>query len=110
VTGVRHDSLFRTNVGVFLPLDPNPGETAVFTVTAYSSDGTEVGSGSIYFEVGGLQQKSLDVFGVDTLLDGYVVITCSDPSLVWFGYGSIVDNVTGDGVYRAAIGRESDLP
>jgi hypothetical protein len=110
ISGVRHDSLFRTNVGVSLPVEPMPGETVIFTVAVYSADGTEESSGSIIFEDSGLQQKALDVFGVDTLLDGYVVITCSDPSLAWYGYGSIVDNITGDGVYRPVIGRQADLP
>jgi len=110
VSGVRHDSLFRTNIGVYLPSDPTPGESIFFTVTVYSSDGEEVGSGSIFFEFGGLQQRGLSAFGVDRLLDGYAVITCSDASLIWYGYASIVDEVTGDSVYRPAVGRQTDLP
>jgi hypothetical protein len=110
VSGVRHDSLFRTNVGVYLPVEPDPERAAVFTVTVYDSDGTDVASGSILFATAGLQQRSLDAFGVDGLLDGYVEITCSDPSFAWYGYASIVDQLTGDPVYRAVIGRQSDLP
>ena len=110
VSGVRHDSLFRTNVGVYLPVDPEPESAAVFAVTVFSADGTEVASGSILFETAGLQQRSLDAFGVDGLLDGYAEITCSDPSFAWYGYASIVDQLTGDPVYRAVIGRQSDLP
>ena len=49
-------------------------------------------------------------FGVDTLIDGYVVLTCSDPSVAWYGYGSVVDWTTHDAVYHAARGRQGDLP
>jgi hypothetical protein len=110
VSGLRHDSLFRTNVGVFLPVEPEPDTAAVFSVTVYRADGTEVASGSILFEAAGLQQKSLDAFDVEGLLDGYLEITCSDPGFAWYGYASIVDQLTGDPVYRAVIGRQSDLP
>jgi len=110
VSGLRHDSLYRTNVGVFLPVDPEPSSAAIFTVTVYRADGSEAASGSILFDSAGLQQKSLDAFGVVALLDGYVEITCSDPSFAWYGYASIVDQLTGDPVYRAVTGRESDLP
>jgi hypothetical protein len=110
VSGLRHDSLFRTNVGVFLPVEPEPDTAAVFAVTVYRADGTEAASGSILFESAGLQQKSLDAFGVDGLLDGYAEITCSDPSFAWYGYASIVDQLTGDPVYRAVVGRRTDLP
>ncbi len=108
VSGVRQDSLYRTNIGVFLPVEPVP--PATFTVTVFREDGTEVGSGSIFFDQAGLQQKALSAFGVSTLVSGYVVIECSDPSLTWFGYGSRADQVTGDAVYRPALGREADLP
>lgn len=110
VSGLRHDSLFRTNVGIYLPVEPEPDRAAVFTVTVFRADGTEVASGSILFDTAGLQQKNLDVFGVDVLLDGYAEITCSDPSFAWYGYASIVDQLTGDPVYRGVIGRQSDLP
>jgi len=33
-----------------------------------------------------------------------------DPTLAWYAYASRVDQVTGDAVYRAARGRQSDLP
>jgi hypothetical protein len=39
-----------------------------------------------------------------------VVFRCSDPTLAWYAYASRVDQVTGDAVYRAARGRQSDLP
>lgn len=108
LTGLRQDGLYRTNIGVFLPVDPVPAAT--FTVTVYRADGSQAGSGSLLFPQAGVQQKSIAAFGSGTLVDGYAVITCSDPSLVWYGYASRVDQITGDAVYRAAIGRESDLP
>ncbi|HOC41607.1 MAG TPA: hypothetical protein PKJ99_01210 [Thermoanaerobaculales bacterium] len=110
VAGVRNDSLFRTNVGIFLPVDPMPGQPAVFTVTVFDADGAVAGQGSVTFPQAGLQQKSLDAFGADGLLDGYVVFRCSDPTLAWYAYASRVDQATGDAVYRAARGRHSDLP
>jgi hypothetical protein len=110
VAGVRNDSLFRTNVGIFLPVDPMPGQPAVFTVTVYGANGDVAGQGTIAFPLAGVQQKSLDAFGADNLTDGYVVFRCSDPTLAWYAYASRVDQVTGDAVYRAARGRQSDLP
>jgi hypothetical protein len=107
-TGVRHDSLFRTNVGVFLPSDPIPATQ--FEVKVYSNDGTERGAGFFYFHEAGVQQRSLSAFGVSGLTDGYVVFSSSDPSLVWYAYASRVDQTTGDAVYRPAIGRQSDIP
>jgi hypothetical protein len=104
VAGIQHDAFYRTNLGIFLNIDPSP-ETVVFTVTIRDGDGEEVGSGSVIFEQAGLQQKSLRLFGVtDPLLDGTVEIHCDDESLVWFAYASIVDQATGDAVFRPAIG------
>jgi hypothetical protein len=108
--GIRHDSFFRTNVGVFLPADPLPGQTIVFDVTVSAADGTVAGSGSFTFSQAGVQQKSVEAFGVGTLLDGSVVFSCSDPTVTWYAYASRVDEINGDAVYRAARGRQSDLP
>jgi len=107
---IREDSLFRTNVGVFLPVDPLPGAPVVFTVTVYEADGDVAGEGTMTFLSAGVQQRSVQAFGVDNLLEGYVIFRCNDPSAAWYGYASRVDQVTGDAVYRAARGRQSDLP
>jgi hypothetical protein len=108
ITGVRHDSLYRTNVGIFVPVDPVSGLT--FTVTVYSNDGTEVGSGTIAFGRAGLKQRNLSSFGVGSLFGGYIEITCSDPGELWSGYASVVDQVSGDGVHRIGVARQSDKP
>jgi hypothetical protein len=110
IPGIRQDGFFRTNIGIFLPLAPVPGASVVFTVTVYDADGTAAGTGTLSFPEAGVIQKNLDFFGVDTLIDGYVVLTCSDPSVAWYGYGSVVDWTTHDAVYHAARGRQGDLP
>jgi hypothetical protein len=106
--GVREDAFFRTNVGIFLPMEPSPG--AVFTVTIFDDEGTQRGSGNFFFPEAGVQQRNIEALGVGTMVDGYAVFSCSDPSLVWYGYASRVDQTTGDAVYRAARGRQGDLP
>jgi hypothetical protein len=103
ITGVRHDSLFRTNLGIFVPVDPVAGLT--FTVTVYKSDGTVAGSDTVQFGQAGLKQRNLSSFGVGTVTGGYIEITSSDPGELWSGYASVVDQVSGDGVHRVAVGR-----
>jgi hypothetical protein len=103
-SGLQHDSLFRTNLGIFLPTEPLVGETVVFTVEVYDADGELVGSGSLDFGQAGLQQTSLATFGVGQLLDGYAVITTVDQSLPWYAYASRVDQTSGDAVFRIARG------
>jgi len=110
VSGVREDSLFRTNIGVYLPLDPVPGASTIFTVTIYDGDGTVAGSGTLVFPGAGVIQKNLQVFDVGILVDGYAVITCSDPSVAWYAYSSTVDQTTGDAVYHSGRGRAQDIP
>jgi len=111
VANVEHDGFFRTNVGVFLPIDPPPGQSLIFTVTIFGDDGVEVAEGSLIFSSAGLRQKALDFFGLeDVLFDGWVQIRCSDPSAIWYAYATVTDNVTGDSVYRAALGQQSAIP
>jgi hypothetical protein len=111
IANVEHDGFFRTNIGVFTPLDPPAGQSLVFVVTVFGADGVEVASGSLTFDEAGLKQKNLDFFGVDdALLDGWVEIRCSDPTAIWYAYATVIDNVTGDSVYRAAITQQSSIP
>jgi len=111
VANVEDDGFFRTNVGVFLPIDPLVGQSLVFTVTVFDAAGVEVTEGSLIFGSAGLRQKDLGFFGLeDALLDGWVQIRCSDPSAIWYAYATVIDNVTGDSVYRPAIGQQSAIP
>jgi len=111
IANVAENPFYRTNIGIFLPVDPSPGQPLSFTVTVFTNDGEEAGSGSLQFNQAGLQQKGIEVFGVDPpLADGWVEIRCSDPSAIWYGYATVIDNVTGDSVYRPAITRQSSLP
>jgi len=108
--GLRHDGFYRTNLGIFWPWDLEPGQSARFDVSIHDQSGAQVGSGALTFTQAGLQQVSFDAFGVQTLIDGYAVITCSDPTAVWHAYASRVDQITGDAVYRPARGYQSALP
>jgi hypothetical protein len=102
--GLQHDGFYRTNLGIFWPWTLAEGESVTFQVTVYDSDGNETGSGALDFTDAGLQQVSLSRFGVDLLLDGYAVISCSDVQSSWYAYASRVDQVTGDAVFRVARG------
>ncbi|MFV2071431.1 MAG: hypothetical protein ACC742_02110 [Thermoanaerobaculales bacterium] len=108
VAAVEHDGFYRTNLGIFMPADPV--QPVIFSVTVRDNVGTEVGSGSLLFDRAGLKQKSLKFFGVGTLLDGWVEIRCSDPSVIWYGYAAVVDEVTGDSVYQPAVTYQGTLP
>ena len=87
------------------------GQSLVFVVSVFDAAGVEVGSGSLIFDEAGLRQKNLDFFGVDdALLDGWIEIRCNDPTAIWYAYATVIDNVTGDSVYRAAITQQSSIP
>lgn len=104
IADVQHDGLFRTNVGIFTPLEPLEGQALTFTIEIYDEQGTEVASGSLMFNDAGLKQKNLTFFGVDDpLLGGWVKIRCNDPSAIWYGYSTVIDQTTGDSVYRPAV-------
>ena len=108
--GIAHDDFYRSNIGIYLPYPPLPGEPVRFAITVFDDDGEEVGSGTITFNDAGLQQYSLSFFGVEMLLDGYVEFDCLDPTVTFYAYASRVDQVSGDAVFRQARGRLSDLP
>ena len=102
IAGVEHDSLYRTNVGIFWPWS----QSTQFTVEVFDATGQQVGSGTVTFVDAGLQQLSLDTFGVSGLVSGWVKISASDAMSVWYAYGSTVDQKTGDAVYRVAQGHQ----
>jgi hypothetical protein len=108
--GLEHDGFFRTNIGIFLPVNPPTGQQIVFTVTIRSADGTVVGSGDIAFNQAGVVQQSLSTFGVNLLVDGWATISCSDPGVTWNAYASRVDQFTGDPVFRPFRGFATSLP
>jgi hypothetical protein len=111
IAGVEHDGFYRTNVGVYLPADPQVGQSTVFYVKIFDDQGAEVASGSLTFDQAGLWQKNLNYFGVeDPLLDGWVEIRCDDPTVIWYGYATVTDQATNDSVYRPAITRQSSIP
>jgi len=111
VANVEHDGFFRTNVGVFLPIDPPVGQSLTFTITVFDAAGVEVAQGSLVFSRAGLRQTDLDFFGLeDALLDGWVRIRCGDPTAIWYAYATVIDNVSGDSVFRPAIGQQSAIP
>ncbi len=102
--GAAHDSSFRTNVGLYLPVGPAEGQTVDFTVTVRDPDGEVAGSGVVKFSDTGMQQHSLAAFGVEQLVSGSVEVACADPSYFWYGYISRVDQISGDAVYRPLRG------
>ncbi len=104
-SGLRHDSLYRTNLGVLWMWE----ETGRFDVTVYTAEGEEIGSGAIVFDQPGMIQKSLGSFGVDTLSAGYLEITAADSTAVWYAYVSRVDQITGDAVFRPARGYQEAI-
>lgn len=108
--GITHDDFYRSNIGIYLPFDPLPGEPEHFTIRVFDKDGDEVGSGTITFRDAGVQQYNLSTFGVEMLLDGYVEFDAVDPNVTFYAYASRVDQVSGDAVFRQAKGRQSDLP
>ena len=106
IANVEHDGFFRTNIGVFVPVEPAANQSYVFEIVVYDAAGLEVGSSAMVFEEAGLIQSSLDEFDIGAdLLDGWVEIRCSDPELPWYGYATVIDNATGDAVYRPATTR-----
>jgi len=55
--GAKNDSLFRTNVGVFLPVGPPQGSTVSFEVIVRDPQGEEIGRGTMDFPTAGMQQN-----------------------------------------------------
>jgi hypothetical protein len=109
-SGIAHDDFYRTNIGVYLPIAPIPGQPVFFTVRVFNNAAEEVASGTLRFNRAGVQQVSLADLGVGVLLDGYVEFECADVAATWYAYASRVDQVSGDAVFRQGRGRQGDLP
>ncbi len=106
IPDLEEDGFYRTNIGIFWPWD----QAVEFTVTIHAGDGSVVAQRSVRFDGAGLQQLSLDpTLGVASLPAGYAHIRCPEPALGFYAYASRVDQATGDAVFRAAMGRLSDL-
>jgi hypothetical protein len=100
--GVREDASYRTNLGIFLPIDPvTPLQ---FAVRVRDNDGDLVAEGTMNFAHAGLIQRNLGAFGVNLLFGGTVEVQCSDPDAVWFSYVSRVDQISDDPVFRPLRG------
>ncbi len=102
--GVKNDSLYRTNIGVYLPVTPAQGSTVDFEVIVRDPTGAEVGRGTMEFPAAGMQQRNLSFLGADQLLDGSVEVISSDSSFFWYGYISRIDQISGDAVFRPLRG------
>lgn len=102
--GAENDSLYRTNVGVYLPVGPAQGSTVDFEIIVRNPDGSEAGRGTLDFPSAGMQQKSLSSMGITQFFDGSIEVVCSDSGYFWYGYFSRVDQMTGDAVYRPLRG------
>lgn len=108
--GLEHSASFRSNLGVFLPIDPPEGAPIVYTVEVKDNEGAVVGSGTLLFRQSGLQQVNLETFGVDLALNASIHVSCSDQFMPWYAYVSQVDQTSGDAVFRTLKGRQQDLP
>lgn len=101
-----HDAFYRTNIGIFWPWEGTGGQ---LTITVYDSDGDQAAEKTVQFSQAGLRQLSLGSLGISVLPSGWATITCSPQDLGWYAYASRVDQVTGDAVYQAAVGRFTDV-
>lgn len=103
-SGARHDSSYRTNLGIYLPTDPATGENTTYSVSIRNPEGEEIASGFLTFDQAGMQQVPLSNFGVEQMISGSVMVECNNPDAIWYGYISRVDQISGDAVYRPLKG------
>ena len=62
--GAQNDSLYRTNVGVFLPAPPAQGSLIDFEVIVRDSTGTEITRGTMPFPAAGMQQMRIGIWWI----------------------------------------------
>lgn len=99
ISGVKSDSLFRTNVGV-ASATPRPVN---ILVGAFDGNGVFKGEEILSLEPWGMMQIAVGDFA-DDFADGYLVLTgmSSADDVKWAGYATVIDNVSGDSTYSAA--------
>jgi len=102
--GLTNDSLYRTNIGVYLPMSPAEGSSLYFELIFRDGEGEEIGRGGINFPAAGLVQRPVGSIIGDPIPAASVEVVCSDPDAVWYGYVSRVDQLSGDAVYRPLRG------
>jgi PKD repeat protein len=98
VPGLRNDGSYRSNVGFV-----NGGtESEFFTVTLLSPFGTELARNSVLLAPGQQTQTSVAaLFPNASLSGGFTLQIEGDANAKLFGYGSMVDNASGDPVFFA---------
>lgn len=98
VPGLRNDTDFRTNVGFV-----NGGlETEFFTVTLLSPSGIELARNTLTLAPGQQVQQSVTALFPNIVFPaGFTLQAEGDGNAQLFGYGSMVDNVSGDPVFFA---------
>ncbi len=101
LTGTVQDGAFRTNIGMALV-----GDSGTVDLTLLDGDGAVVATASVELAENEQRQISLaSLFGVSQASAGTVELTLSSPDedAVLGAYASIVDNVSGDPIYTAAV-------
>lgn len=102
--GLENDSLFRTNIGIFVPIPPLAPQVLSFELVFRDDDGQEIGRETIEFPAEGMIQRSLSGIVGDAVSSASVEVVCSDSDAIWYGYISRVDQVSGDPVFRPLRG------
>jgi len=102
--GVENDSLYRSNIGIYLPMSPAAGTTLSFEINLYDGEGRLIASDTMNFPFAGLIQHTVSSFCEDQIPAASVEVVCSDPDAVWYAYLSRVDQTSGDAVCRPLRG------
>jgi hypothetical protein len=105
LAGLSSEPGFRTNLG-FTSL---ANETTVVTVTAYTNQGSSIGTTDVELPPNGfvqLERVLSDGFGfVGT---AWAEVGSDDPAAAFFAHASVVDEATGDPIYIPAAGPGSE--
>ena len=103
VVQLRHDSAYRTNLGIVNVVDM----PVSVDVDLYTAGGVLLGSKTI--DLGSWEHHQVDgIFATVTggdVNDGYAVLRTTTPDGRFLAYASVVDNATGDAIYIPATSR-----